>query len=46
MYATAVGLLQYAMQEGYGRGRRMITGGAGLFDSITTRMRRWIDEFF
>ncbi|MFC1530398.1 cell division protein FtsA [Gemmatimonadota bacterium] len=46
VYATAVGLLQYAMQEGYGRGRRMMTGGSGLFDSITARMRRWIDEFF
>ncbi len=46
VYATAVGLLQYAMQEGYGRGRRMLTSGSGLFESITARMRRWIDEFF
>lgn len=46
VYATAVGLLQYAMQEGHGRGRRLLSSGNGLFDSITARMRKWIDEFF
>ncbi len=47
MYATAVGILQYAMIEGAGRGRRFIYGrGGGLFDSILSRMRKWIDDFF
>lgn len=46
VYATAVGLLQYAIQEGHGRGRRLLSSGNGLFDSITARMRKWIDEFF
>jgi len=47
MYATAVGILQYAMTEGAGRGRRFVYGrGGGLFDSILSRMRKWIDDFF
>jgi cell division protein FtsA len=47
VYATAVGLLKYAIQEGGGRGRRYAFGkGGGLFDSILNRMRKWIDEFF
>lgn len=46
VYATAVGLLQYAMKEGVGRGRRILATGGGLFDTILNRMRRWIDEFF
>jgi cell division protein FtsA len=47
MYATAVGLLQYAIKEGSGRGRRFVYGrGGGLFDSILSRMRKWIDDFF
>jgi cell division protein FtsA len=47
MYATAVGLLQYAVKEGEGRGRRPVFGrGGGLFDSILGRMRKWMDEFF
>jgi cell division protein FtsA len=47
MYATAVGLLQYAITEGSGRGRRFVYGrGGGLFDSILSRMRKWIDDFF
>ncbi len=47
MYATAVGILQYAMTEGAGRGRRFVYGrGGGLFDSILNRMRKWIDDFF
>lgn len=46
VYATAVGLLQYAMKEGIGRGRRILATGGGLFDTILNRMRRWIDEFF
>lgn len=47
MYATAVGILQYAMSEGAGRGRRFVYGrGGGLFESILNRMRKWIDDFF
>lgn len=46
VYATAVGLLQYALKEGVGRGRRFTATGGGLFESILSRMRRWIDEFF
>lgn len=47
MYATAVGLLQYAVKEGSGRGRRFVYGrGGGLFESILSRMRKWIDDFF
>ncbi len=46
MFATAVGLLQYAVTEGQGRGRGFRTTGGGLFDSVLARMRRWIDEFF
>jgi len=46
VYATAVGLLTYAVTEGLGRGRRFHSTGGGLFDSILARMRRWIDEFF
>ncbi|MCK4771440.1 MAG: cell division protein FtsA [Candidatus Latescibacteria bacterium] len=46
IYATAVGLLRYAVQEGLGRGRRFLSTGGGLFDSILARMRRWMDEFF
>jgi len=46
IYATAVGLLKYAVTEGLGRGRRFLSTGGGLFDSILARMRRWMDEFF
>ena len=46
IFATAVGLLRYAEQEGMGRGRRFLSTGGGLFDSILARMRRWMDEFF
>ena len=46
VYATAVGLLKYAVTEGLGRGRRFLSTGGGLFDSILTRMRKWMDEFF
>ncbi len=46
VFATAVGLLHYAMQEGHGRGRRLLSSGNGLFDSITARMRKWMDDFF
>jgi len=46
IYATAVGLLRYAVMEGLGKGRRFLSTGGGLFDSILARMRRWIDEFF
>lgn len=45
-YATAVGLLKYAVTEGLGRGRRLLSTGGGLFDSILARMRKWMDEFF
>ncbi len=46
MFATAVGLLQYAVKEGQGRGRGFRSTGGGLFESVLARMRRWIDEFF
>jgi cell division protein FtsA len=47
VFATGVGLLKFALQEGGGRGRRSaFGGGGGLFDVILNRMRKWIDEFF
>jgi len=47
IFATAVGLLHYAMKDGRGgRGRRLLSSVNGLFDSMTARMRKWMDEFF
>ncbi|MFQ5848577.1 MAG: cell division protein FtsA [Candidatus Methylomirabilales bacterium] len=45
IYATAVGLVQYGVQNRHQRKFRRVTEGA-LFSRVTDRMREWFGEFF
>ncbi len=44
IYATAVGLVQYGLQNRHQRKFRRVTEGA-LFSRVTERMREWFGEF-
>ncbi|HUJ77070.1 MAG TPA: cell division protein FtsA, partial [bacterium] len=45
MYATAVGLLRYALSNGGGRHAPAFGGDQGLLNRVSRRMREWVQDF-